>query len=525
MENSILSLLPPVLALTMVIFTRRVLLSLGVGIVIGSLMINSYQPLDTFKQIFSVVGNIFVVDGDLNTWELYILFFLLILGMISSLISITGGSRAFGEWAMEKVKSRVGAQLVTFFLGVIIFIDDYFNSLVVGNVSQPLTDRYNISRSKLAYIVDSTSAPICIIAPISSWGAYIITIIGGILVNHGVTQYEALTAFLLMIPMNYYAILAILMVIAVVIFKLDIGLMKKHEELAINSNGMDKYNSKELVDSERTIKALESGKVGDLLWPIITLVIGTIFFMFLTGIQASQGEINLIAIFENTDVATALVYGGLLGLLVSVVLLLAKRIPFSDFRIGLWNGIKSMLPAIYILLFSWTLIEIIRELGTGPYLASFVNQYLNIAYLPVLLFIIAAVMAFSTGSSWGTFAILLPIAGEIAALSDISLILPILAAVLAGSIFGDHCSPISDTTILSSTGAGCNHIDHVITQLPYALIIAVITAVGYMVLGVSGSVMLGLVVSIFILIAVIFIIKRINVVKSNTTQNMHKVEK
>ncbi|MGO4889699.1 Na+/H+ antiporter NhaC family protein [Anaerobacillus sp. MEB173] len=508
MEHSILSLLPPVLALLMVIVTRRVLLSLGVGIIIGGLMVNSFSPLDTLTQIFSIAGSIFVVDGGLNTWELYIIFFLLILGMISSLISLVGGSRAFGEWAMQRVQTRVGAQLVAFFLGIIIFVDDYFNSLVVGNVSRPLTDRHKISRSKLAYIVDSTAAPVCILTPISSWGAYIITLIGGIFITHGVTQYEALQAFILMIPMNLYAILTLLMVVAVIIFKLDFSLMKKHEEQAINSKiVIDEY--KVLIQKERNDENVSaSGKVGDLLWPIITLVFGTTFFMILTGIQASDGEINVLMIFENTDVTASLLYGGLLGLLVATVLVLLKHIPVSVFGKGLWTGVKAMLPAIYILFFSWIIIDIIAELGTGTYLAGLVNEHINTAYLPVLLFIIAGFMAFSTGTSWGTFAILLPIAGEIAALTDISLILPVIAAVMAGSIFGDHCSPISDTTILSSTGAGCHHIDHVMTQLPYALIIAGITIIGYIVLGITGSVMVGLLVSILILISFIILMKK-----------------
>ncbi|KMJ55173.1 sodium:proton antiporter, partial [Bacillus sp. LL01] len=242
MEGSILSLLPPVLALVMVILTRRVLLSLGVGIIVGALMLNGYNPVDSVVEIASIVGAIFVVDGAINDWELYIIFFLLLLGMMAALVTRSGGSRAFGEWAMKRVKTRVGAQMVSVILGVLIFIDDYFNSLTVGNVSRPLTDRHRVSRAKLAYLVDSTAAPMCVIAPVSSWGAYIITIIAGILATHGVTQYEGLQAFMLMVPMNIYALVAIGLVLAVVLFKLDFGAMRVHEERALKTG--------ELVDPE-----------------------------------------------------------------------------------------------------------------------------------------------------------------------------------------------------------------------------------------------------------------------------------
>ncbi|MGO4888915.1 Na+/H+ antiporter NhaC family protein [Anaerobacillus sp. MEB173] len=509
MEHSALSLIPPVLALLMVIVTRRVLLSLGVGIIVGALMVNGFSITESLSQIFSIVGGIFVADGGLNTWELYILFFLLALGMIASLVSLSGGSRAFGEWAMKRVKTRVGAQLVTILLGFIIFIDDYFNSLTVGNVSRPLTDRHRISRSKLAYLVDSTAAPICIVAPVSSWGAYIITIIGGILVTHNVTQYEALQAFLLMVPMNFYAILALLMVFAVVIFKLDIGLMKKQEIHAMNTGELVDLTKGPVPGDQQNVTVSDKGKVGDLLWPIATLISATVFFMIFTGIQGTEGEVTILSIFENTDVAAALVYGGLLGLAVAIVLVLVKGVSGRQFGSGLWAGIKSMLPAIYILIFAWTIIEIISELGTGKYLAGLVDAHMNIAYLPVVLFIIAGFMAFSTGTSWGTFGIMLPIAGEIAAATDVTMMLPVLAAVLAGAIFGDHCSPISDTTILSSTGAGSHHIDHVMTQLPYALIVAAITIIGYLVLGFTGSVLFGLLVSIATFVLTVFVLKKV----------------
>ena len=514
MEHSILSLVPPILALVMVMLTRRVILSLGVGIVVGAFMIN-YDSGNIFTesigQIFSIVFGIFIDEGAINTWELYILFFLLLLGMIASLIAITGGSRAFGEWAMARVKTRVGAQLVTVLLGVIIFIDDYFNSLTVGNVGRPLTDRHRVSRAKLAYLVDSTAAPMCVIAPLSSWGAYIIAIIGGILMTHSVTQYEALQAFLLIAPMNFYAIFAILLVLAVVYFKLDFGPMRVHEKRALETGEVVDKTKGPVPGDQGDQAELSSaqGKVGNLIWPIVTLIASTVLFMITTGIEGAGGDTSVLAIFENTDVAVALLYGGLVTLVVTIGLSFKAKASAGQIGNGLWAGIKSMLPAIYILIFAWTIGSIISDLGTGRYLADVVEKSnLNIAFLPMILFVIAGFMAFSTGTSWGTFGIMLPIAGDIAAATDLSMMLPVLAAVLAGSIFGDHCSPISDTTILSSTGAGSHHIDHVMTQLPYALITAGITIAGYLALGFTGSALIGFLTATVVFVIVVVVMKK-----------------
>ncbi|OLO28556.1 sodium:proton antiporter [Alkalihalophilus pseudofirmus] len=509
MEASIWSLIPPVLALVMVILTRRVLISLGTGIIVGALLLNGFDPIGSVTQIFSIIAAIFYVDGAINDWELYIIFFLLLLGMLASLVALSGGSRAFGEWALKRVKTRVGAQLVTVVLGIIIFIDDYFNSLTVGNVSRPLTDRHRISRSKLAYLVDSTAAPMCVISPISSWGAFIITIIAGILATHSVTQYEALQAFLLIVPMNYYALFAVLLVLAVALLKLDYGAMKNHETLAMETGEVFDKTKGTPPGENMDVQPVDNGKVRDLVLPIVTLIVGTVLFMIITGIQGTEGNATVLEIFENTDVAAALVYGGLLGLVVAVILTMIKKVPARDFGVGLWAGIKSMLPAIYILIFAWTIIEIIGDLGTGEYLASLIDGNIPVALLPVIVFIIAGAMAFSTGTSWGTFGMLLPIAGDIAATLDITMLLPMLAAVLAGAIFGDHCSPISDTTILSSTGAGSHHIDHVITQLPYAILVAVISIVGFLVLGFTGSMLLGFVASFAAFAVSVLVLKRI----------------
>ncbi|WLD92700.1 Na+/H+ antiporter NhaC family protein [Alkalihalobacillus sp. AL-G] len=522
MENTIYSLIPPLLALLMVALTRRVLLSLGAGIIVGALMLNDFNIGATAMHIWEIVRGIFVVQNkagawEVNTWNVFILLFLLLLGIMTSLIAIAGGSRAFGEWASKKVKSRVGAQVLTIVLGLIIFIDDYFNSLAVGNVSRPLTDRHRISRAKLAYYIDSTAAPVCVISPVSSWGAYIIGLIGTILATHEVTNVGALEAFIKIIPMNIYAISALLLVFATALFNINLFSMKTHEERAVNEGLVHDPEKKQIPGEQMDLPESDKGKVGDLIWPIVALIVGTVAAMLYTGAQATQGEVTLLAMFENTDVALSLVIGALIGLAVTLGFFLVKGLPENHLGLGTWKGIQSMLPAIYILLFAWVIVAIIDEIGTGKYLAGVVDDNINIAFLPVLLFVISGIMAFATGTSWGTFGVMMPIAGEIAAATDITFLLPVLAAVLAGSVFGDHCSPISDTTILSSTGAGSNHIDHVMTQLPYALLAAVISAIGFLVLGFTQSVLIALFVSVVLMLIVSFILKNADAVNVDTS--------
>ncbi|BCB05486.1 Na+/H+ antiporter NhaC family protein [Bacillus sp. KH172YL63] len=505
MENTIYSLLPPLLAILMVILTRRVLLSLGVGIVASAFLLADFSLTKTFSFMWDAFKGIFVSDGELNTWNVYIIFFLLILGVITAFVNISGGSRAFGEWAMKRVKTRKGAQLLAAVLGIIIFIDDYFNALAVGQVSRPITDRHKISRAKLAYIIDSTSAPICVVSPISSWGAYIIGIIGSILAAHSITEYTAFSAFIQMIPMNLYVWAAILLVVMVAYKGLDFGKMKEHEVRALETGAL--YDPEKEIPGElkNDLPVSTKGTVGDLVWPIVALVVGTVSMMLWTGYEA-VGAFDLLPIFENTDVTKSLLYGGLFGMFVALVFFLRqvmmKGIETRAVGTAVVEGIKSMLPAVYILIFAWTIVTLIDQLQTGTYLAGLVEtSNLPMQALPVILFLVAGIMAFSTGTSWGSFGILLPIAGEIAAATDVSILLPAMAAVLAGSVLGDHCSPISDTTILSSTGAGSNHIDHVITQLPYAIIGAVVASIGYLVLGFTGSTLLGLAVVIILIVA------------------------
>lgn len=498
MENTIYSLIPPLLAIIMVILTRRVLLSLGVGIVSAALLLAEFSLTGTFALIFDSVKGIFWSEGELNTWNVYIILFLLVLGVITAFISISGGSRAFGDWAMKRVKTRTGAQIIGAVLGIIIFIDDYFNALAVGQISRPITDRQRVSRAKLAYLIDSTSAPVCVISPVSSWGAYIITLIGTILAANNITEYTAFSAFIQMIPMNLYVWATLAMVFIVIIKNVDIGSMKVHEMRAVKEGKLYDPAKPPAGVLKDDLPTSTKGSVGDLVWPIAVLIVGTVSTMLWTGYEATEGSATILTIFENTDVSKSLILGGLLGLAVTLGLFfrqafVLKGVNGAVFGKGVWAGLNSMLPSVYILLFAWSISDLIARLETGKYMAGLVeSSNVNISLLPFLLFVIAGIMAFSTGTSWGSFGILLPIAGNIAAATDINLLLPAMAAVLAGAVFGDHCSPISDTTILSSTGAGCNHMEHVITQMPYALICAGMAGIGYLVLGFTGSTILSL---------------------------------
>ncbi|WOV86432.1 Na+/H+ antiporter NhaC family protein [Sporosarcina oncorhynchi] len=504
------SILPPLIAIVMVLATKRVLLSLGSGILTAALLVASFAPVETVKHLWSALTVSFWADGELNTYNIFIMVFVLFLGIITAFVSLSGGSRAFADWAVRHIKTRRGAKLLTVFLGLLIFVDDYFNSLAVGQVSRPITDKHRISRAKLAYFIDSTSAPICVVSPISSWGAFLIGQLALILGTTTAVNYSPLSAFLMMAPMNFYVIATLAMVFFFAWTNIDFFTMKKHEEIAQKTG--------QLFDPEKEIPGQlkedfpehNYGRVLDLVAPILTLVAVTLGMMVWTGYRATQ-SLNIWAIFENTDVPLSLVTGGLIGTLLAAILYIAQmgRNETASYRLvgkALSTGVKAMMPAILILLLAWSLTYLIDILETGPFLSTVVEKSnIPVNFLPVIMFILAGLMAFSTGTSWGSFGILLPIAGTIMINAAPELLLPALSAVLAGAVFGDHCSPISDTTILSSTGAGSNHIDHVATQLPYALIAAAIASFGYIILGLTGSVWVGL-IGVILSIVVLFTI-------------------
>ncbi|WP_394388220.1 Na+/H+ antiporter NhaC family protein [Shewanella woodyi] len=501
--DSALSLLPPVVAILLAIVTRRVLLSLGVGILLGAVLISDFSVGGSGKYLAQQVTGLFWDDGSLNSWNLYLLGFLILLGMITALITVSGAAKAFADWARTKIRNKRDAKLLTMFLGCVVFIDDYFNSLVVGSVARPLTDRYYISRSKLAYLLDSTAAPICVISPVSSWGAYIIALIGGILTAHGFADSGHLSVFVQMIPMNFYAVFALLLLLCVAFMGLDIGPMRQHELNAQKGNLYDE--SKGLPPGANSdLPEADNGKILGLFLPITVLVVATFYFMVSSGSDALSAkglEFSILGAFENTEVASSLFFGALIGLASTLILVISQGLDRSYMFKGLVTGARSMLPAIYILLFAWTIAGVIGQMETGKYMASLATGNIPFALLPAVLFILAGFTAFSTGTSWGTFGIMLPIAADMAMGTHTNMMLPMLASVLAGAVFGDHCSPISDTTILSSTGANCHHMDHVMTQLPYALIVAVISLVGYTVLGFTESILAG-----FITCSVLFVL-------------------
>ncbi|MGP7734126.1 Na+/H+ antiporter NhaC family protein [Oceanimonas smirnovii] len=501
--QTVWSVLPPLIAILLAIVTRKVLLSLGLGIVLASLLLEQFNPLNSLSHLGIKVQSLFWDEGALNEWNVNILLFLLLLGCIISMLGRAGATHAFAEWAQARIKSRRQAKAMTGLLVFVFFIDDYFHSLSVGTICRPVTDRFGISRAKLAYLLDSTAAPVCVLMPVSSWGAYIIALVGGILAGYGVTGQSPLAAFITMGAMNFYAIFTLLMVILVIRGGWDLGLMQRHEAQALRGELFDssKGTPPGVHDHE-----VAGGRVTDLLFAIGGLTLVTVAGLLWTGATAlsESGEaFSLLGALENTNVGRALVAGGVAGLLICAISLVRERTTGKDWLHTLLVGVKGMLPAIYILLFAWTIAGLISELETGKYLASLVQQNLPIYLLPAILFILAGIMAFATGTSWGTFGVMLPIAADMTMAIDTGMLLPGMAAVMAGAVFGDHCSPISDTTILSSTGASCHHIDHVMTQLPYALSMAVVSIAGFLALGVTASMLAGLMASAIMFMVVL----------------------
>ncbi|WP_386696539.1 Na+/H+ antiporter NhaC family protein [Lonepinella sp. MS14436] len=504
-SSSMWSVLPPLLALGLAIITRKVLLSLSVGIIVGALMLTgsdfslalSYLLERVSSLVYTVENGVFA----LNESNVHIILFLLLLGILTALLSVSGSNQAFAEWAQKRIKDRRGAKLMAACLVFVTFIDDYFHSLAVGAIARPVTDKFHVSRAKLAYILDSTAAPMCVMMPVSSWGAYIMTLIAGLLAEHAITGYTPFSAFITMSAMNFYAIFSMIMVFVVAYFSFDIGPMARHEKVAL-----------EQAETQTEIQQQSSGKVRNLVLPILTLILATVAMMMKTGndVLAIDGKpFSILGAFENTTVGISLVVGGVSALIVSTLLIVVNRnVSINEYGKAWIVGIKSMLGAIAILFFAWTINKIVGDMQTGKYLSTLISDNLNPAFLPAILFILGSAMAFSTGTSWGTFGIMLPIAAAIAVNASPELLLPCLSAVMAGAVCGDHCSPVSDTTILSSTGAKCNHIDHVTTQLPYALLVALATTIGYLVIGFTQSGWLGFITTGAVLFIAIFVSKK-----------------
>lgn len=488
------SLLPPLIAIGLALITKEVYSSLFIGILAGALLVANGNPV---TAITTMVGDGFISSLS-DSWNVGILMFLVILGIIVVVMNKAGGSLAYGEWARDKITTRKGAMGATFGLGVLIFIDDYFNCLTVGSVMRPVTDTHNISRAKLAYIIDATAAPICMIAPISSWAAAVTGVVEG---------YNGLELFIKAIPYNFYSLLTIVMMIFIIFKDLDYGPMRKYERNAVLHNDIF-TDSKTPYEDEIKEPTSSKGRVIDLVLPIIILIIFSIIGMIYTG-GFFSGE-TFIDSFANSDASLGLAMGSLVSLLLTFVWIVARRVlSFNEFMECIVKGFNAMVPAILILTFAWTLSSMTGALGAAPYVAGIVEGSAGglQALLPAIIFLVATFLAFATGTSWGTFGILIPIIVGLGATLSPDMLIIGISACLAGAVCGDHCSPISDTTIMASTGAQVQHIVHVSTQLPYALTVAAVSFVTYIVAGFTES-LIALPIGIVLMVGTLMVIQK-----------------
>ena len=487
------SLVPPLLAIVLALVTKEVYSSLFIGVAMGALLYTGFHPWNAFVALFDIMK---------NSMNLNILIFDVLLGMIIVLMSKSGGSAAYGKWAGNKIKSKKGAMLATTGLGVLIFVDDYFNCLTVGSVMRPVTDRFKVSRAKLAYIIDATAAPVCIIAPISSWAAAVNSYVPE---DAGISGFQL---FLRTIPYNLYAILTLLMVFTIILTGLDFGLMKKHEK---NAAAGDLFTSGgEEFDQVKEEEISSNGKVIDLVLPVLVLIGTAIGAMIYTGFLG--GATDVVTAFAGCDAETSLIFATLITVMFMLALYLPRKvITFKGFMDSFVEGFKMMIPAIGILIFAWSL----KGMGDALEIASFVENLVGSnasasVLLPAILFLVAIFLSFSTGTSWGTFAILVPIAiAMFPGADNMQMMIIAVASVLSGAVCGDHVSPISDTTVMSSAGAQSNHINHVTTQMQYAVVVAVVSAIGYVIAGFVHIWWLVLGISAILLLVVLFVIKAV----------------
>ena len=490
------ALVPPVVAIGLALITKEVYSSLFIGVLMGGILYSGFSFEGTITHIFE--------DGMINvlsdSYNVGILIFLVILGTMVCLMNRAGGSAAFGQFAADHIKGRVGAELATILLGCLIFIDDYFNCLTVGSVMRPVTDKFKVSRAKLAYLIDATAAPICIIAPISSWAAVVTGFVEG---------EDGFSIFVRAIPYNFYAILTIVMMIGMVLLRTEFGSMKFHEKNALKG---DLYTTPgRPYDTEKQPEVSVRGTVLDLLIPIISLIICCMVGMLYTG-GFFSGE-DFVTAFSQSDASLGLTMGSFFGLLITIGLYQVRRVlKFSECMACIPEGFKSMVPAIMILSFAWTLKAMTDSLGADVYVATVVassaRSLLN--FLPAIIFVVGCFLAFATGTSWGTFGILIPIVVAVFENSNPDLMIISISACMAGAVCGDHCSPISDTTIMASAGAQCEHVNHVTTQLPYAVTAAVVSFVSYIIAGFVQSAWIALPIAIALMVATMFVIRAVN---------------
>lgn len=487
------SLVPPIVAIVLALITKEVYSSLFVGILVGALFYSGFGFEGTVVHLLED-GFISVLSDSYNVG---ILIFLVILGAMVCMMNGAGGSAAFGRWAGTHIKTRVGAQITTIILGILIFVDDYFNCLTVGSVMRPITDKHNVSKAKLAYLIDATAAPVCIIAPISSWAAAVSGFVEG---------EDGLSIFIQAIPYNFYALLTIIMMFSIVLLKVDFGPMAVHEANALKG---DIYTSGKRLDKEAaSITPNPRGKVIDLVFPVIVLVFCCVCGMLYTGGFFSGTD--FVTAFSQSDASIALSIGSLFALVISVIFYVCRRVlSFRSCMDCIPEGFKAMVPAILILTFAWTLKAMTDSLGAADFVEmateSAAGSLMN--FLPAIIFIIGCLLAFATGTSWGTFGILIPIVVQVFENSDPRMMIISISACMAGAVCGDHCSPISDTTIMASAGAQCDHVNHVSTQLPYAVLVAAVSFVTYVVAGFVKTAWIALPVGIILTLGVVLFIR------------------
>ena len=492
---TIWSLVPPVVAIVLALITKEVYSSLFVGILIGGAFWSGFKPEATILHVFQdgVVGVL------TDSYNMGILVFLVILGVMVCMMNKAGGSAAFGRWAKEHIKTRAGAQLATIALGVLIFIDDYFNCLTVGSVMRPVTDSHNVSRAKLAYLIDATAAPICIIAPISSWAAAVTGFVKG---------EDGFSIFIRAIPYNYYAILTIIMMVTLVLAKEDYGPMKAHEKNAIEG---DLFTTGDRPFENATENAIyNKGKVIDLVFPILSLIVCCVIGMIYSG--GFFSGTGFVEAFSGSDASVGLMLGSFFAMVITIGFYAVRKVlRFSDSMACIPEGFKAMVPAILILTFAWTLKAMTDSLGAAPFVASVMNSAAGglMNLLPAIIFLVGCFLAFATGTSWGTFGILIPIVVAVFQGTNETMMIISISACMAGAVCGDHCSPISDTTIMASAGAQCNHVNHVSTQLPYAMTVAAVSCITYVIAGILQNAVICLVIGIALQIGVLLAIKAI----------------
>ena len=494
---TIWALLPPLVAIVLALITKEVYSSLFVGIVVGALIYSGFKFEGTVTQIFE--GGIIKVLSD--SYNVGILIFLVILGSVVCMMNKAGGSAAFGRWASKKIHTRVGAELAAIVLGILIFIDDYFNCLTVGSVMRPVTDRHHVSRAKFAYLIDATAAPVCIIAPISSWAAAVSGFVEG---------QDGLAIFVRTIPYNFYAILTIVMMVGMVLMKTEFGAMRTHEINALNG---DLYTTSARPYENATDDETPNprGKVIDLVIPIVMLVICCVISMIYTGGFFSGTD--FVTAFSQSDASTGLAMGSAFGLVFAIIFYMIRRvINFRDCMGCIPEGFKAMVPAIMILTFAWTLKAMTDSLGAAVFVEEAMRSVAGgiEVILPAIIFLVGCGLAFATGTSWGTFGILIPIVVAVFEKSSPEMMIISMSACMAGAVCGDHCSPISDTTIMASAGAQCDHVTHVSTQLPYAILAAAVSFVTYIVAGFVKTAWIALPVGIVLMLIVLFVIKMKN---------------